>query len=89
MLPAQYREQFMTEYEAAVAGARQPAYYRRLRTLLRLWRLRAAAYSDPGFEARLAAAQAAMAGDQWDGIPARDVVPDWDEKIAAARRRAG
>jgi hypothetical protein len=89
VLPAEFHEQFLAEYDAAVAGARRPEQYRQLRQLLRLWRLRAVAFSDPGYEARRqAVAEAVRTGRR--GTPIEELVPDWDERVAAAgRRRAG
>jgi hypothetical protein len=90
VLPVRFREQFLAEYDAAVAGARRPEQYRELHHVLRLWRLRAVAYSDPGYEARLRAMQEAVRTGRRDGTPIEQVVPDWDAKVAAAqRRRAG
>jgi len=83
VLPVRYHEQFMEEYDAAVAAARRPEQYRRLRYVLRLWRLRAVAYSDPGFEARLEATRTGTG----DWTPIEEIVPDWAERVAAARRR--
>jgi hypothetical protein len=55
-LPEPYHQQFLTEYyEAAAEAARRVDGYRRLHDLLRLWRLRAVAYSDPGYGDRLQA----------------------------------
>jgi hypothetical protein len=88
-LPSQFHEQFLAEYDAAVANARRPEHYRELHHLLRLWRLRAVAYSDPGYEARLQAMREAVRTGRRDGTPIEEVVPDWDERVAAARRRAG
>ena len=34
VLPARFHEQFLAEYDAAVAGARRPAEYRQLHHLL-------------------------------------------------------
>lgn len=89
VLPPQYHEQFLAEYDAAAAGARRPEHYRELHKLLRLWRLRAVAYSDPGFDDRLREAQeSARTGRR--GTPIEEIVPDWNERVAAAeRRRAG
>jgi hypothetical protein len=56
VLPGAYHAQFLAEYTAAVEGARRPEQFRQLQELLRLWRLRAVAYSSPGYEERLAAA---------------------------------
>jgi hypothetical protein len=90
VLPVRFHEQFLAEYDLAVAGARRPEQYRELHHLLRLWRLRAVAYSDPGYEAGLQAAQDAARAGRWDGTPIEEIVPDWDERVAAAqRRRAG
>ena len=90
VLPGGYHGQFLAEYDAAVAGARRPEQYRELHHLLRLWRLRAVAYSDPGYAARLAAMQESVRSGRRDGTPIEDVVPNWEEKVAAAqRRRAG
>ncbi len=83
VLPARYHEQFMQDYGDAVAGARRPEQYRHLHHVLRLWRLRAVAYSDPGYEARREAARV----DSGDRTPIEEVVPDWADRVAAARRR--
>lgn len=74
VLPGTYHEQFLAEYTSAVDQARRPEQYRRLHDLLRLWRLRAVAYSDPGYDARLAAARS---GYEADFVPAEQVIPDW------------
>ena len=55
MLPEEYHAQFLIEYAAAVEGARRPEQFRQLQELLRLWRLRAVAFSSPGYDERLAA----------------------------------
>jgi hypothetical protein len=83
VLPARYHEQFLADYDAAAASARRPEQYRRLHQTLRLWRLRAVAYSDPDFETRLEAVRS----DVSDGTLIEDVVPGWAERVAAARRR--
>ena len=85
VLPARYHGQFLADYDAAAASARRPGQYRELHQTLRLWRLRAVAYSDPGFEARLEAVRSAPG----PGTPIEDVVPDWAEKVEAARGRRG
>ena len=89
ILPSQFHEQFLAEYDAAVTGARRPEHYHELHRLLRLWRLRAAAYSDPGYESRLQAMQDAARTGRRDGTPIEEVVPDSAERVAAARRLAG
>ena len=74
MLPEGYHAQFLAEYAAAVKGARRPEQFRQLQELLRLWRLRALAYSGPGYADRLAAARHGRAA----GIaPAEQVIPGW------------
>jgi hypothetical protein len=85
VLPARYHDQFLADYDAAAASARRPDQYHELHQMLRLWRLRAVAYSDPDFEARLEATRSAPG----DGTPIEDVVPDWAEKVEAARRQRG
>jgi hypothetical protein len=85
VLPARYHDQFLADYDAAAASARRPDQYHELHQTLRLWRLRAAAYSDPDFEARLEATRSAPG----HGTSIEDVVPDWAEKVEAARRRRG
>jgi hypothetical protein len=44
MLPDRFHARFLDEYDDAVEDARPPEGYRGLRRMLRLWRLRAAAY---------------------------------------------
>ncbi len=91
VLPARFHEQFLAEYDAAVAGARRPQQYREqyreLHYLLRQWRLRAVAYSDPGYEARLQALDDAVCGQAGGDAAIEEIVPDWDERVAAAQRR--
>ena len=89
VLPARFHEQFLSEYGAAVTAARRPEQYRELHQVLRLWRLSAIAFSDPGYETRRQAAGGAVRG-AGRGTPIEEIVPDWDERVAAAwRRRAG
>jgi hypothetical protein len=73
ILPNEYHIQFLTEYDHAVDRARRPEGFRALQELLRLWRLRAVAYSRPGYPERLAAAD----GRSGDFAPATRVVPGW------------
>jgi hypothetical protein len=74
VLPEGYHAQFLAEYAAAVEGARRPEQFRQLQELLRLWRLRAVAYSGPGYEERLVAAGHGQAA----GIAAAEqVIPGW------------
>ncbi len=74
VLPGEHHEQFRSEYSAAVEQARDPGSYRALADLLRLWRLRSAAYSDPGFGDRLGDARP---GDASTEVPAGQVVAGW------------
>jgi hypothetical protein len=85
VLPEQYREQFRAEYGTAAEAARRPEGYGQLHRLLRRWRLRALAYSDPTYEARKEAAR--TGAGTW--IPARDAIPGWEEMVAAAERGTG
>ncbi len=77
VLPGEYHAQFLAEYEAAVEGARRPEEFRRLHGLLRLWRLRAIAYSDPGYDARM---ESARLGRTEDFTPAEQVIPGWPRR---------
>jgi len=83
LLPAQYHDQFLAEYyQAAAAAARQVGGYRQLHDLLRLWRLTAAAHSDPGFEERLRAVrQAVRAGSVEGSAPIEQIVPGWPDRV--------
>ncbi len=76
VLPAEYHAQFLAEYETAVDRARRPEQFRRLHDLLRLWRLRAIAYSDPGYDARMEAASHGRA----DFALAQQVIPGWPRR---------
>ena len=80
VLPEGYHAQFLAEYTAAVEGARRPEQFRQLQELLRLWRLRAVAYSGPGYEERLAAARHGRAADI---APAEQVIPSWPGRGSA------
>ena len=83
VLPEGYQAQFLAEYAAAVEGARRPEQFRELQELLRLWRLRAVAYSNPGYEERLAAASHGRAV----GVaPAEQVIPGWSGRGSARSR---
>lgn len=74
VLPEEYHAQFRSEYAAAVDGARRPEQFRQLAEMLRLWRLRAVAYSRPGYAGRLAAAPEGHAADV---VPAGRLIPSW------------
>jgi Family of unknown function (DUF6247) len=77
VLPEEFHEQFRAEYTAAVEHARDPGGYRGLTEVLRLWRLRAAAYSDPGYARRLAAARTEGCTDD---VPAERVIGSWPRR---------
>jgi hypothetical protein len=82
VLPGRFREQFLAEYTAAAEAARQPEGYRALHDLLRLWRLTAAAYSEPGFEARLGSVREAVRAGSLEGsVPIEEIVPDWPGRL--------
>jgi len=76
LLPEGYHAQFLAEYTAAVRGALRPEQFRQLQELLRMWRLRAAAYSGAGYEERLAAASHGGAASL---APAEQVIPGWPD----------
>ncbi|MEU6746628.1 DUF6247 family protein [Spirillospora sp. NPDC046719] len=44
------REQFRAEYDQALDAAHDLARFKQVRTLLQQWRLRAIAYTRPGYE---------------------------------------
>lgn len=88
ILPSRFHQQFLNEYDTAVTDARRPEHYRELHHLLRLWRLRAAAYADPGFAGRMQAVEDAARAGRRVGAPIEEVVPDWAERMAATRRGA-
>jgi hypothetical protein len=78
VLPDRLHEQFLAEYAAAAEAARRPEGYRELVDLLRLWRLTAAAYSEPGFESRLASVRGAVRSGSLEGsVAIEEIVPDW------------
>lgn len=72
-LPREYHAEFRTEYGAAVDSARHPEQFHQLQEMLRIWRLRAIAYSSSGYDGRLAAAR----DDQSAVIPAAHLIPGW------------
>jgi hypothetical protein len=73
VLPPDCHGSFLAEYSEALYRARRPEEYRALTELLHLWRLRAVAYSEPGYVARLATARA---GD-WAGVvPLEELIAD-------------
>ena len=82
VLPERFHEQFLNEYAVVAEAARRPEGYRALHDLLRLWRLTAVAYSQPGFEARLAGIrEAALTGRLEGSVPIEEIVPDWPARL--------
>lgn len=71
MLPSRWHEQFLREYRDALDSAYDVRRFQQLREVLHLWRLRAVAYSNPGFEE---AAQAAREGRGGEFSSADDVI---------------
>jgi hypothetical protein len=53
LLPERWRAQFASEYRNALDTARESQHWAELLALLHRSRLRAAAYSDPGFDAAI------------------------------------
>jgi len=74
VLPPEHHASFLAEYAAALESARRPEEYRALAALLRLWRLRATAYAEPGYADRLASARA---GDSHGDVPAEQLIAGW------------
>ena len=82
-LPEREREEFLRQYHRAVDAAHDPAGFRQLRRLLYVWSLTAIAARQPGYYEELAAARAGTART----VPVTDAIPDWAERVAAARDR--
>lgn len=92
VLPEEYHEEFLREYEwALVSALKNHRNYAQLRRKLRLWRLRADAYSDPRFMDEFEQARHALeTGDLADFAPAEQVLgPDWAERARARRLARG
>ena len=82
VLPGRFRRQFLAEYAAAAEAARRVEGYRALHDLLRRWRLTAAAYSAPGFEARLGGVREAVRTGSLEGsVPIEEIDPDWPARL--------
>jgi hypothetical protein len=80
-LPEQERGQFLRQYHEAVDAAHDPAGYRRLRQLLNAWRLTVIATGRAGYYEELEAVRNGTA----QTTPAQEAVPDWQERLVAAR----
>jgi hypothetical protein len=83
-LPEQERGQFLRQYHEAVDAAHDPAGYRRLQQLLHAWRLTVIATSQVGYYEELEAVRSGTA----QTTPAEEAIPDWQERLAAARAQA-
>ena len=82
-LPEREREEFLRQYRRAVDAAHDPAGYQQLRRLIHVWSLTATAAGQPGYYEELAAARAGTATT----VPVTEAIPDWAERVAAARDR--
>ena len=80
-LPERERAQFLHQYHEAVDAAHDPAGYRQLQRLLHAWRLTAIATSRAGYYEDLEAVRNGIGHT----VPAEEVIPDWQERLAAAR----
>ena len=69
-LPADERGSFLEQYQEAVEHARDPAGWKQLRRVLRLWRFHADAVGNPGYREALDAAR----GPVSDGMPLEEAV---------------
>jgi hypothetical protein len=61
-LPERERGNFLTQYREALDGARDPAGWKHLRRILRLWRMHAQAVGQPGYQQARDAAAAGSGG---------------------------
>jgi hypothetical protein len=61
-LPADERGFFLDQYRDAVENARDPAGWKQLRRVLRLWRFHADAVGDPGYREAQDAARGPVSG---------------------------
>jgi Family of unknown function (DUF6247) len=80
-LPEQERAQFLRQYHEAVDAAHDPAGYRRLQGLLHVWRLTVIAANGEGYYEELEAVRNGAART----VPADEVIPGWQERLAAER----
>jgi hypothetical protein len=67
-----------------VDAAHDPAGYRQLQRLLHAWRLIVIATSRPGYYEDLEAVRSGTA----QTMPAEQAIPDWQERLMAARAPA-
>jgi len=80
-LPEREHAEFLRQYHEAVDAAHEPAGYRQLQQLLHAWRLTVIATNQPGYYQELAAVRSGTART----TQAEHVVPDWQDRLAAAR----
>lgn len=73
-LPPEERDRFVRDYHSALDAAHEMWRYRHLQEVLRLWHLRAAAYSRPDFAER---AEQARTGAPAAFVQTLDEVPGW------------
>jgi hypothetical protein len=83
-LPEREGAEFLRQYQEADEAADDPAGYQLLQRLLYTWRLTAIATSRAGYYEQLEAVQNGTAGTR----PAEEALPDWQERLAAARTGA-
>ena len=84
-LPERERGEFLRQYHEAVDAAHDPAGYRRLQQLLNAWHLTVIATGRAGYYEELEAVRNGIA----QTTPAEEAIPDWRERLAAARAQAG
>ena len=82
-LPGTERAEFLRQYHAAVDAAHDPAGYEQLRRLLHVWSLAVVATNEPGYYEQIAAVRAGTSPT----VPVTSVIPDWTERLAAARNQ--
>lgn len=82
-LPERERDEFLRQYHAAVDAAHDPAGYEQLRRLLRVWSLAVVATNEPGYHDQIAAVRDGSSPT----VPVTNVIPDWPERVAAAREQ--
>ena len=82
-LPEREHAEFLRQYHQTVDATHDPVGYQRLRLLLHVWSLTAVAAGRPGYYEEFAAVRAGTATT----VPVTGAIPDWAERVAAARGR--
>ncbi|MFC6161275.1 DUF6247 family protein [Kribbella jiaozuonensis] len=77
LLPARWHEQFLSEYHSALDAAHEVWRFQQLRDVLQLWRMRAVAYSAPGFDEAM---QATREDRTDEFVPAEQAIPGWPDQ---------